>query len=499
MLSAEITSSIDRIWNTFWSNETTNPLTVVEQMAYLIFMKLLDDNQVKQEANASLLGAKVKDPVFPSGTWTHPDDPSKTIPYAEMRWQHFRHLEPTEMHRVVRDFVFPFVCSLGKGRDTAFNRYMKDAQFEITHPKVLAVAVAEIDSMKMDGKDVMGDVYEELLNRIKSSGENGQFRSPGHIISMMVELVEPKLDDMVIDPAFGTAGFLAAVARHVTEKHAKELKAKANAEHYRTEMFTGFDIDKKMLRIGAMNLMLHGVEAPDVRLNNSVEPDAVPRGKYSLVLANPPFSGNMTEIEIAKDLLAVTNTKKTELLFLALFLKSLKIGGRCCCIVPQGVLFGSSNAHVAIRRELVENQRLDAVISLPSGVFKPYAGVATAILLFTRTDCGGTDFVWFYDVRADGYSLDDKREPVKENDLPDLVNRFRIRRQAYEREVDRTRNWFNVPKQEIADNGYDLSFNKYRHVTYVAEKFPPTSEILDTLSRLQAEAADSLKTLRGML
>jgi type I restriction enzyme M protein len=497
MLSAEIRSSIDRIWNTFWANETTNPLTVVEQITFLIFMKLLDDNQIVQERNANLLHTTLKDPVFKKGLCVVSDDPRVEIPYADQRWQNFRHKAPDEMHRIVRDFVFPFVKSLGSGRDSAFSRYMVDAQFEIHKPKVLAVAVAEIEAMQLSGKDVMGDVYEDLLDRIKSSGENGQFRSPGHIIGMMVELMEPTLDDRILDPAMGTAGFLAGAARYVTSHYAKELTNKKRMEHFKTTMFTGFDIDKKMLRIGAMNMMLHGVEAPDIRLNNSIEPDAAKRADYTLCLANPPFSGNMTEISIAPDLLAIANTKKTELLFAALFTRLLKIGGRAASIVPQGVLFGSSKAHVGVRRELVENQKLLAVVSMPSGIFLPYSGVATAVLAFVKTDHGGTDSVWFYNMEADGFSLDQKREPVKENDIPDLLAQFKARDPA--KPGDRKGKCFFVPKAEIAANNYDLSFNKYREVEYVAEHFPPAAELLGEIEALEHDFAAGLRELKGML
>ena len=498
MLSTEAKSSIDRIWNTFWSNGMTNPLTVVEQITFLIFMKLLDDNQIMQERNANLLNTKLNDPVFKKGTCVIQENPRIEAPYADLRWQNFRHKEPQQMYAAVRDLVFPFVKTLGSGRDSAFSRYMADAQFEISNAKVLSVAVDEIENMHLSGKDMMGDIYEELLDRIKSSGENGQFRSPGHIIAMMVELVEPNLEDRIIDPAMGTAGFLAASARYLTTHYAKELKNKSRLEHFKTTMFTGYDIDIKMLRIGAMNMMLHGVEAPDIKLNNSIEPDAAKRADYTLCLTNPPFAGNMTEISIAPDLLAIANTKKTELLFVTLFTRLLKIGGRCASIVPQGVL-GNANpkAYIAVRKELVEKQKLVAVISMPSGVFKPYAGVSTAILVFTKTDHGGTDNVWFYNMDADGFSLDDKRQVVKENDIPDVIAKFKER--DPKKQNDRKAKFFFVPKEEIVANNYDLSFNKYREVEYVAEKFPPTAELMGEIDSLAKDFAAGLKELKGML
>ena len=496
MLSAEVKNSIDRVWNTFWANGMTNPLTVVEQITFLIFMKLLDDNQIMQERNANLLGTKLDNPIFKPGVCVIQEDPRIEAPYADLRWQNFRHKDPDEMYRVVRDLVFPFVKALGSGRDSAFSRYMVDAQFEIAKPKVLAVAVDEIEAMHLSGKDMMGDIYEELLDRIKTSGENGQFRSPGHIIAMMVELVEPNLDDRIIDPAMGTAGFLAGCARYITDHFGKELKNVKRRNHYKTEMFTGFDIDVKMLRIGAMNMMLHGVEAPDIRLNNSIEPEAANRADYTLCLANPPFAGNMTEIAIAPDLLTIANTKKTELLFVSLFTRLLKIGGRCASIVPQGVLFGSSKAHVGVRKELVDHQRLVAVISMPSGVFKPYSGVATAVLVFTKTDHGGTDNVWFYNMEADGFSLDDKREVVAENDIPDVIAKFKARDTQ---KNDRKSKCFFVSKEEIIANNYDLSFNKYREVEHVAEEFPPTAELMGKIKSLVADLNIGLNEVSRML
>ncbi len=497
MLSAEAKSSVDRIWNTFWANGMTNPLTVVEQITFLIFMKLLDDNQIMQERNANLLGTTLKDPVFKKGVCVVQEDPRIEAPYADLRWQNFRHKEPEEMFRTVRDLVFPFVKSLGSGRDSAFSRYMADAQFEISKPKVLAVAVDEIEAMGLSGKDMMGDIYEELLDRIKTSGENGQFRSPGHIIAMMVELVEPNLDDRIIDPAMGTAGFLAASARYVSTHYAKELKNVKRQEHYKTAMFTSFDIDVKMLRIGAMNMMLHGVDNPHIVYQDSLSQNNTERDKYTLIMANPPFTGKLFKNQVSGDLLALTQTGKTELLFVSLFTKMLQIGGRCASIVPDGVLFGSSTAHKSLRKELVENQRLEAVISMPSGVFKPYAGVSTAILIFTKTNHGGTDDVWFYDMKADGFSLDDKRSPIAENDIPDVIEEFHAR--DAKKPNDRKAKCFFVPKSEIAENDYDLSINKYKTVEYVAEKFPPVSEILADFEKAEQEIQATFAELKEML
>jgi type I restriction enzyme M protein len=313
----------------------------------------------------------------------------------------------------------------------------------------------------------------------------------------MVDLMQPTLDDTICDPAMGTAGFLTICAQYLTEHYANELmKTEAQAKYTET-MFTGFETDQTMLRIGAMNMMLHGVDDPNITGMDSLSEDNTHRNEYSLILANPPFTGSLDYETVSKDLLAVARTKKTELLFMVLFLKSLKIGGRCASIVPAGVLFGSSRAHKAIRKELVENNRLEAVVSMPSGVFKPYAGVSTAILIFTRTDHGGTDEVWFYDMEADGRSLDDKRDPIEENDIPDIVKRFHNRKDEVDRE--RTEKSFLVSKQEIVDNDYDLSVNKYKEVEYEKIEYPPTSEILDELEEIQKDITESLAELRRML
>ena len=497
MVTGELRNKVDQIWQTIWTGGITSPITVLEQITYLMFMKLLDDNQLKAEANAAALGVALKERVFKDGVCVISEEPRVEAPYADLRWNRFRNLEPGEMFKTVQNYVFPFIKQIGEGRDTAFSRYMKDTVFLIPTPKVLAKVVDDIQALDLDNKDIMGDVYEYLLGKIAAAGENGQFRTPRHIIRMIVELMQPKLDDRILDPAMGSAGFLVEAAAYVGEHYRKELLKRDVKAKYKSTMFSGYDTDQSMLRIGAMNMMLHGVEAPDIRLNNSIEPDAAKRADYTLCLTNPPFAGNMTEIAIAPDLLAVANTKKTELLFLALFTRLLKIGGRCASIVPQGVLFGSSKAHVGVRKELVDRQRLVAVISMPSGVFKPYSGVATSILVFVKTDHGGTDNVWFYNMEADGFSLDDKREVVKENDIPDVVAKFKAR--DAEKPADRKGKCFFVPKDEIVANNYDLSFNKYREVEYVAEEFPPTSELFEEIEQLSKEFSSGLKELKGML
>ena len=485
MITGELRNKIDGIWDIFWSSGMTNPLTVIEQITYLMFIKILDDNELRKEANAAAFDMPVVDPIFDKD-------------HQNCRWSNFRHYDADAMFSNMTDKVFPFIKNeLNAGKDTAFARYMKDALFLVPTARVLVKVVDALDSLDLNNKDIMGDVYEYLLSQIAQSGTNGQFRTPRHIIKMMVELMKPTLEDTICDPAMGSAGFICAAAQYISEHYAKELMQKSAKQHYITTMFTGFDTDQTMLRIGAMNMMLHGVEAPNITWMDSLSEDNTHREEYSLIMANPPFTGSLDKETISKDLLAIAPTKKTELLFLALFLKALKVGGRCASIVPDGVLFGSSKAHKALRQELVEFNRLEAVISMPSGVFKPYAGVSTAILIFTKTGHGGTDKVWFYDMKADGFSLDDKRSPIDANDIPDIIARFHDL--APEEGRERTEQSFFVPKQEIVDNDYDLSINKYKKTDYVAVEYPPTSEILDELDRLNAQIEEETKVLRKLL
>jgi len=501
MITGELRNKVDQIWQTIWTGGITSPITVLEQITYLMFMKLLDDNQLKAEANAAALGVKLKECVFKDGTCVISEEPHVEAPYADLRWNRFSNLEPSEMYKTVQNYVFPFIKQIGEGRDTAFSRYMKDTAFLIPTPKVLAKVVDDIQALDLNNKDIMGDVYEYLLGKIAAAGENGQFRTPRHIIRMIVELMQPKLDDRILDPAMGSAGFLVESAAYVSEHYKKELLKKDVKAKYKSSMFSGYDTDQSMLRIGAMNMMLHGVEEPNIKYQDSLSGDNAERNFYTLIMANPPFTGSVFQDEISKDLLALAKTKKTELLFVALFTKMLEVGGRCASIVPDGVLFGSSTAHKAVRKELVENQKLEAVISMPSGVFKPYAGVSTAILIFTKTNAGGTDKVWFYDMAADGFSLDDKRSEVKENDIPDVIERFKSRSEVkVEGEGEqRTGKFFFVGKDEIAANDYDLSVNKYKKTEYVAETFPPTAEILGEIDALAKEFAAGMKTLKEML
>ena len=497
MITGELRSKVDSIWDTIWTGGITSPITVLEQITYLMFMKLLDDNQLKAEAGANALGIKLKNRVFGEGICVISENPHVETDYKNLRWHVFHNYEPGAMFTNIQNYVFPFIKQIGEGKDTAFSRYMKDTVFLIPTAKVLAKVVDGIDAMDMNNKDIMGDVYEYLLGKIAAAGENGQFRTPRHIINMMVQLMKPTLKDKILDPAMGSAGFLLESSTYISTHYAKELMKADNAKYYKSGMFSGFDTDQSMLRIGAMNMMLHGVEDPNITYQDSLSGDNNERNCYSLIMANPPFTGSVFQEEISKDLLALCKTKKTELLFLTLFVKMLEVGGRCASIVPDGVLFGSSTAHKAIRRELVENQKLVAVISMPSGVFKPYAGVSTAILIFTKTNAGGTDKVWFYDMKADGYSLDDKRSPIAANDIPDIIARFNNLDGEQDRE--RTEQSFFVTKEEIIDNGYDLSINKYKKTEYVAVEYPSTAEILDRLDALEAEIASEMKELRKML
>lgn len=497
MITGELKNKVDSIWDTIWTGGITSPITVLEQITYLMFMKLLDDNQLKAEAGANALGIQLKKKVFGDGICIISENPHVETEYRNLRWNVFHNFEPGAMFTNVQNYVFPFIKQIGDGKDTAFSRYMKDTVFLIPTPKVLAKVVDGIDAMDMNNKDIMGDVYEYLLGKIAAAGENGQFRTPRHIIRMMVELMKPTLDDHILDPAMGSAGFLLESSNYVAKHYSKELMRAENANKFKTEMFSGFDTDQSMLRIGAMNMMLHGVEDPNIKYQDSLSGDNNERNCYSLIMANPPFTGSVFQEEISKDLLALCKTRKTELLFLALFTKMLEVGGRCACIVPDGVLFGSSAAHKAIRKELVDNQKFTAVISMPSGVFKPYAGVSTAILIFTKTNAGGTDKVWFYDMTADGYSLDDKRSPIADNDIPDIIARYE--NFTGEEARERTDKSFFVPKEEIIGNDYDLSINKYKKTEYVAVEYPSSQEIMADLRMLEKQISEAMDELEKML
>ena len=493
MITGEIKNRIDAIWDTFWVGGITNSITVLEQMTYLFFMKMLDDAQKTKEANASIMGVAVKDPTFKSGMWHNPET-DNDVPYETLRWSVFKNKDAEEMHRIVSRDAFAFIKNLNDGKDSSYSRFMANASFLVQSPRTLTKIVEGIDGLDMNNRDAMGDVYEYVLGKMAASGNNGQFRTPRHIIRMMVEMMQPTLSDSICDPAMGSAGFIVESAKYVQENHRSELLKKGNAEHYRNGLLHGFDTDTTMLRIGAMNLMLHGVENPDVEYKDSLSTDNTDENKYTLCLANPPFAGSLDYDAVSKSLLAITKTKKTELLFMALFVRMLRIGGRCASIVPDGVLFGTSTGHLAIRKEIVDNQKLTAVISMPSGVFKPYAGVSTAILVFTKTNAGGTDKVWFYDMKADGFSLDDKRNPVADNDIPDIVRRFH--KLAAEEGRTRKEQSFLVPVEEIREKGYDLSINKYKEIEREKVVYESSDVIVGRIASLEEEIMSALNEFR---
>lgn len=503
MVTGEIKNKIDAIWQTFWESAgITNPMDVLSQMTYLFFMKMLDDAQRTKEANARLFGGKVANPTFPDGEWTHPDsteDRPIRIPYRSLRWHVFSQLSSENMFDMVRNNVFPFIKTLGQGSGSAYSRYMGDAVFLIQRPRPLQKLVQQIDSLNMEDRDTMGDVYEYILGKMATSGTNGQFRTPRHIIRMMVELMQPSLakGDRICDPAMGSAGFIVESARYVKEHESGALVNAQKNAFYNNEMFTGYDTDNTMLRIGAMNMMLHQVEAPNIDGRDSLSDQNHDADRYSLILANPPFTGSLDKETVSKTLKVMVNSNKTELLFLALFVRMLQTGGRCASIVPDGVLFGSSNAHKAIRKELVDNHRLQAVISMPSGVFKPYAGVSTAILIFTKTGAGGTDKVWFYDMHADGFSLNDQRNPIEQNDIPDIIARFH----NPNGEADRTRRdqSFFVPVEEIRENDYDLTINKYKEVERVKVEYEAPDVIMSRVLTRQTSITEKLNHINYLM
>ena len=498
MITGELKNRIDALWDIFAAGGLVNPLDVIEQITYLMFIHDLDEMDNRKAKDSEMLGLPYTS-IFSEEVAVN----GRTIDGQQLKWSVFHDLPAAKMYEIVQEWVFPFIKTLHSDADSAYSKYMDDAIFKLPTPLVLSKVVDCLDGIyaqmaQIQETDIRGDVYEYLLSKISQSGRNGQFRTPRHIIRMMVELMDPTAQEVICDPACGTSGFLVVAAEYLRETRRQEIfYNRENLEHYMDGMFHGFDMDRTMLRIGAMNMMTHGIENPDIQYRDSLSDQNTDREKYTLVLANPPFKGSLDADTVSADLLKLCKTKKTELLFLALFLRMLKVGGRCACIVPDGVLFGSSKAHKDIRKALVEDNHLEAVISMPSGVFKPYAGVSTAVLVFTKTGHGGTDQVWFYDMKADGFSLDDKRTPVSENDIPDIVARFRNREQEETRA--RTEPSFLVPKEEIAQNGYDLSINKYKQVEYTPVEYPSTAEILQDLRSLEQQITQGLDELEGML
>lgn len=500
MITGATKNKVDDIWQRMWEGGITNPLEVISQLTYLMFMHQLDAREYDAEQMEELLG--VSQPhIFPA---TYRNAAGAEIPGDEMRWSRFKDKPAEMMYQIVAEYAFPFIKTLGDG--SAFTRSMESATFGIPTPKTLQRAVDGIDALfenyVSDISD-LGDLYEYMLSKLNTAGTNGQFRTPKHIRDMMVRFIDPQPGQLICDPAMGTAGFLISAAEYLRSRHEAEMSS-ADWDCFAgtngaAPQFTGFEIDQTMLRISAMNLMLHGVDMPDVRYLDSISKNNMARSKYDTILANPPFTGSVDAEDIDDGLKAIVDSKQTELLFVALFLRMLKLGGRCACIVPNGVLFRTnSKAYRQLRQELVDRQRLEAIIYMPSGVFKPYSGVSTAVLVFTKTDAGGTEDVWLYNMEGDGYTLDDKRDPdPKHDDIPDILERWG--RLDSERERTRTEKSFLVPAQEIRDNEYDFSFNKYVETVYERIEYPPTEEILADLEAINARIADGLAELRQML
>lgn len=558
MLTGKLKNQVDDIWEVFWTGGVTNPISVIEQFTYLLFIRRLDEIHTIRERKANATNKDIEDPIF-------------TTEQSELRWKNLLNADPQAMFNTVKDKVFPFIKTIN-GEDTAFAKHMSDAIFMIPKPIVLDRVMRLIDSIEMKDRDTKGDLYEYMLSKLQSSGTNGQFRTPRHIIQMMVEMTQPRLgktdkgidvSDTICDPASGTCGFLMAAEEYVRKHYEEALYDKHNKQHFHTHMFNAYDFDQHMLRIGAMNLMLHGVEHPTVEYRDSLSDHGEHniKDKYSLILANPPFKGSVAYDELSPDLIsalgktpkkasAATTTdadgnkkakkgpsEKTELLFLALILRMLAPGGRAAVVVPDGVLFGSTKAHKAVRQTLLSQHKLTAVVSLPSGVFKPYAGVSTAVLFFTKTGNGGTDNVWFYDMQADGFSLDDKRTPLINteqqltteadvlaansannsnsapsehsnhafNNIPDIIYRWQSltssdsARQQAETSRPRTAQSFLVPLAEIIENDFDLSINRYKEVVYETVQYDPPNEILTRIKTLQTAMDTGIQELEKML
>ncbi|AXN34591.1 type I restriction-modification system subunit M [Vibrio coralliilyticus] len=528
--SGALKSQIDKLWEEFWTGGITNPLTVVEQITYLMYARMLDMNERNDEKRSARTG-KPFNRRFPVSE-------DKDRDKQHIRWENFRHLGAERLYPLVKDDLFPYFKELTSD-DTLFAEFMKDAQLMIQKPSLLVSAVEMVDNLPLEKKDVKGDLYEYLLSKLTTAGINGQFRTPRHIIRAMIEMLDVEETHRVCDPACGTGGFLSSTYEYLLEKYSssegtdKEQAFDAegkpvldvygepvfnylyagdkleNRHHIDTDMFHGFDFDATMLRVAAMNLVMHGVKQPDIHYQDTLSqsfierfPDEAKNG-FDIILANPPFKGSLDEEDVDPAILKVVKTKKTELLFVALIQRMLKVGGRTATIVPDGVLFGSSKAHQTLRKHLVEDNQLEAVISLPSGVFKPYAGVSTAILIFTKG--GSTNNVWFYDVQADGKSLDDKRTPIKDNDLPDLVEQYKAYQaavaegQSTEQWSDKTQKSFLVAKDDIKSNKYDLSINRYKEVVYEQESYEEPKVILGKLKALENEILADLNELESML
>lgn len=486
MITGELKSKIDKVWEAFWTGGLSNPLTVIEQMTYLLFIRRLDEIHTAKEQKANLLKKPIQEPIY-------------TEANQELRWSRFKDMDPEIMHKLFtkQGGVFDFLKEVGS-KSASFSKFMKGATFMIPTPRLLAQVVEMISHIPMEDRDTKGDVYEYLLGKIATAGQNGQFRTPRHIIRMMVDMVQPTTDDVICDPAAGSSGFLVVASEYIRQHYEKELYKEEVQKHFQNEMFMGMEFDPTMIRIGAMNLILHGIENPQLRDVDALsEANTEFTEKASLILANPPFKGSLDQEAVDGKILSVVNSKKTELLFLALILKGLKLGGRAGVVVPDGVLFGSSKAHQQIRKELIDNQKLQAVISMPSGVFKPYAGVSTAVLIFTKTNSGGTDKVWFYDMEADGFSLDDKRSPIEANDIPDIIKRFHNLKAEEKRA--RTEKSFMVSVDKIQGSKYDLSINHYKEVVYEDKVYEKPVTIINQIEELDQERSKLLDKLKVLI
>lgn len=500
MITGATKAKVDDIWQRMWEGGITNPLEVISQLTYLMFMHQLDEREFEAESLEAALGTEQKH-IFPE---TFTNAAGVEIPGEDLRWSRFKDMPAETMFHIVSEFAFPFIKTVGDG--SALARSMESATFGIPTPKTLQRAVDGIDALFEDCVgDIsdLGDLYEYMLSKLNTAGTNGQFRTPKHIRDLMVRFIDPKPGQFVCDPAMGTAGFLISAAEHLRANYGDQMSADNWDSFAGTKgeapQFTGFEIDQTMLRISAMNLLLHGAERPDLRYLDSISKNNTIQAKFDCILANPPFTGSVDAEDIAPSLKTIVDSKQTELLFVALFLRMLKKGGRCACIVPNGVLFRTNaKAYRQLRKELVEKQKLEAIVYMPSGVFRPYSGVSTAILVFTKTDAGGTDEVWLYDMQGDGYTLDDKRDAdPAHDDIPDILERWAHRDDEAAR--DRKQKSFLVPKAEIAANDYDFSFNKYVETAYERVEYPPTSQILDELDSLNRQMAAGLTELRAML
>jgi type I restriction enzyme M protein len=497
MITGELKNQVDKIWEAFWTGGISNPLTVIEQFTFLLFLRRMDERQLLEEKKANLIGSPVQSSLY-------------TDAQKKFRWHSLKNNDPETLFALFTQpqtdcdnlTVFEHMKQLGSSAGV-FAQFMKGATFMIPTAKLLDQVVQMIDKIQMDDRDTKGDLYEYLLSKIATAGTNGQFRTPRHIIKMMVDIMQPNKEDTLCDPACGTAGFLVAAGEYIHDNHPDWFHEQNFRNHYNSTMFTGIEFDSTMLRIGAMNLQLHGIDSPHLIGRDALsEANAELRDQYSLILANPPFKGSLDYDGVESSLLKTVKTKKTELLFLGLMLRMLKIGGRCAVIIPDGVLFGSSKAHKQLRQTLLEKHKLEAIISMPSGVFKPYAGVSTAVMVFTKTShgdsrSGGTDNVWFYDMQADGYSLDDKRSPITDNNIPDIVQRFKQREQEQTR--SRTEQSFLVPLEEIKDNDWDLSINRYKEIVYEEVEYDSPAEIIADIEKLDGARGEALRVLKGLL